>query len=66
MDESTEKLKYEISELQKKISDLSVKNEQLRNEKYTVDSLCRELKNENEKLLNIVENLSMGFKNIRV
>jgi len=60
-EKSREELQYQITKLQNQVSDLSVKNEVLYTENIKLQSSCRDLKDENKRLLNAVENLSIGF-----
>lgn len=64
MAECIEELRAKNANLEKKISELSVENDRIRTEKYSLESALRDVKAEKEKLLQIIENLSKGYANM--
>lgn len=64
-EKSVEELKAEIATLQKRVSELSDKNDKLQTENYSLGSEARDLQKEKDKLLVIIDNLSNGICDIR-
>ena len=65
MEECVEKLREKNTELEGKISKLSVENERLRSENYSIESELREIKKEKDRLLQIIEYFSKGYANMK-
>nr|WP_314462733.1 hypothetical protein [uncultured Clostridium sp.] len=56
-----DKLKYQIEQLNKQVSELSVKNERQYNEIYSLKDESVRLKKENDRLFCILENISKAM-----
>lgn len=56
-----DKLKYQIEQLNKQVSELSVKNEKQYNEIYSLKDENTRLKKENDRLFCILENISKAM-----
>lgn len=59
--QAEDKLKYQIEQLNKQVSELSVKNERQYNEIYSLKDENVRLKKENDRLFCILENISKAM-----
>lgn len=63
-DYKMKQLEAENEKLKRELQDLREERNKLSSENRTLDGLIYDLKNENGRLLEVIENLSKGFANI--